>query len=210
MLPQEPAWPPVDQETEGLRRARSIRSRPSSRSRSRRCRAVRGDDRCQPGIMRQSAAARPARPGCVCIPAPGRSWSTIGRSSEYFGRGTEMLILLTRPLVVTDTVEQLQHQRSGRGRRADGQAGAVVTGHCPCAVSSRREPAPGAEVERPADPRCACQGAQEIRPQARPQGAAVHEALNGSCDIADCGFWIGAFGQSRNPHFAFMVGGGTS
>ena len=68
---------------------------------------------------------------------------------EYFGRGTDILIL-TRPLRVTDTGEQLQHQRSGCRRRHVGPGRRGIAGHCPCAVPGRREPAPGAEVERPA------------------------------------------------------------
>ena len=66
---------------------------------------------------------------------------------EYFPRETDVM-LINRPLQMTDTAQQLQHQHPRRRRRADGSGRRGVAGHRPRAVRRRREPAPRAEEER--------------------------------------------------------------
>ena len=119
---------------------------------------------------------------------------------QYFGRGTDILIL-TRPLQVTDTLNSYNISVQVAGGGTVWAGGRGVAGHCPGAVPGRRESARRAEVERPADPRCPCQGTQALRSEACPQGASVHEALKDLPD-SDCGFRIG---HLAGPKSAFCV-----
>ena len=104
-----------------------------------------------------------------------------GRSlEEHFGNAVD-LTEITMPFRVTNTEGRYNAMIKVEGGGHHGQAGAIRHGiaRALLAVGSRgfaRSAAPG----RTADARPAHEGAQEVRPQARPQGAAVHQALTRS------------------------------
>ena len=81
------------------------------------------------------------------------------------------------PFRVTNTEGRFNAMIKVEGGGVTGQAGAIRHGIARALLELDPEalgcPAPG----RLPDPRPADEGTQEVRPQARPQGAAVHEAL---------------------------------
>ena len=89
---------------------------------------------------------------CACIRAAGTIVVNERPADEYFPRETDMM-LINRPLQMTDTGSSYNISIHVEGGGLTGQAGAVVAGHRPCAVRGRREPAPGAEEERLPGPR---------------------------------------------------------
>ena len=107
---------------------------------------------------------------------------------EYFPRETDMM-LINRPLQMTETSSSYNISIHVQGGGLTGQAGAVVQGIARGAVRRRREPAPRAEEERLPGSRCARQGTQEVRSEARPQGSAVHEALVSGSWKLEAGSW---------------------
>ena len=82
------------------------------------------------------------------------------------------------PFRVTGTEGRFNAMVKVEGGGVTGQAGAIRHGIARALLSRRpgREPRASAPGRAP-DPRSAHEGAQEVRPQAGPQGAAVHEAL---------------------------------
>ena len=104
-----------------------------------------------------------------------------GRSlEEHFGNAVS-LTDITMPFRVTGTEGRFNAMIKVEGGGYHGQAGAIRHGiaRALLAVGSRGR-ASAAAPGRPADPRPAHEGTQEVRPQARAQGAAVHQALTGS------------------------------
>ncbi len=100
-----------------------------------------------------------------------------GRSpSEYFGR-RDLETVVTQPLRVTDNLGRFVASIKVEGGGVAGQAGAICHGIARALVVRRRGAAPRTEEGRPAHSRPAREGAQEVRPQARSQGTAVHQAI---------------------------------
>ena len=96
-------------------------------------------------------------------------------AAEYFGGASPQGAILL-PFRVTETEGRYSASVLVAGGGVSGQAGAIRHGIAR-ALQRAPERAGGAPRGRPADSRSAGQGAQEVRPQAGPQGAAVHQAL---------------------------------
>jgi small subunit ribosomal protein S9 len=95
-------------------------------------------------------------------------------ASEYFG-GASPEGAIQLPFRVTETEGRYSASVLVAGGGVSGQAGAIRHGIARALLSAH--PNARAALRGAADPRSAGQGAQEVRPEARPQGAAVHEAL---------------------------------
>jgi small subunit ribosomal protein S9 len=111
-----------------------------------------------------------------------------GRSlEEHFGNAINEADV-RMPFRVTGTEGRYNAMIKVEGGGVTGQAGAIRHGIARALLAgrSRSEP-PAAAPGRPPDPRPADEGAQEVRPQARPQGAAVHQALIGRRRCATVG-----------------------
>ena len=101
-----------------------------------------------------------------------------GRSlDEHFGNAVNEADV-RMPFRVTSTEGRFNAMIKVEGGGVTGQAGAIRHGIARAllevdADANRAAASPG----RPPDARSAHEGAQEVRPQARPQGAAVHQAV---------------------------------
>ena len=96
---------------------------------------------------------------------------------EHFGNAVNEADI-RMPFRVTGTEGRFNAMIKVEGGGVTGQAGAIRHGiaRALLEVDPDGEP-PAAAPGRPPDPRPADEGAQEVRPQASPQGAAVHQAL---------------------------------
>ena len=101
-----------------------------------------------------------------------------GRSlEEHFGNAVSLSDILM-PFRVTDTEGRFNAMVKVEGGGSQGQAGAIRHGIARALLESDPEARPCAAAPgRLPDPRPAHEGTQEVRPEARPQGAAVHQAL---------------------------------
>ena len=100
-----------------------------------------------------------------------------GRSFvEHFGAAIDEAEV-RMPFRVTNTDGRYNAMIKVEGGGVTGQAGAVRHGIARALLEIDAEPPPRASPGRLPHPRPADEGAQEVRPQARPQGAAVHQAL---------------------------------
>ena len=100
-----------------------------------------------------------------------------GRSlEEHFGNAVS-LTDITMPFRVTGTEGRFNAMIRVEGGGYHGQAGAIRHGIARALLASDPERASAAAPGGPADARSAHEGTQEVRPQARAQGAAVHQAL---------------------------------
>ncbi len=100
-----------------------------------------------------------------------------GRSlEEHFGNAVDLNDIMM-PFRVTGTEGRFNAMIKVRGRRHQGQAGAIRHGIARALLESDPEAARAAPPGRAPVARPAHEGAQEVRPQASPQGAAVHQAL---------------------------------
>ena len=98
---------------------------------------------------------------------------------EHFGNAVNESDV-RMPFRVTGTEGRFNAMIKVEGGGVTGQAGAIRHGiaRALLEVDPEAQP-PAAPPGRPPDPRPADEGAQEVRAQASPQGAAVHEALVG-------------------------------
>ena len=101
-----------------------------------------------------------------------------GRSlDEHFGNAVNEADVRL-PFRVTGTEGRYNAMIKVEGGGVTGQAGAIRHGIARALLEVDPEAQPAAAPPgRPPDPRSADEGAQEVRAQASPQGAAVHEAL---------------------------------
>ncbi len=101
-----------------------------------------------------------------------------GRSlEEHFGNAVD-LAEITMPFKVTNTEGRYNAMIKVEGGGHHGQAGAIRHGIARALLQSDPEGARAAAPPgRLPDARSAHEGTQEVRPQARTQGAAVHQAL---------------------------------
>ena len=109
---------------------------------------------------------------------PGEGQMVInGKTPEEFFGGILPEAELWMPFRVTGTEGRYNTMIKVEGGGVTGQSGAIRHGIARALLQvdpdNRRLAAPG----RPPHPRPADEGAQEVRPQARPQGPPVHEAL---------------------------------
>ena len=96
--------------------------------------------------------------------------------SEYFGR-RDLETVVTQPLRVTETTGRFEVSIKVSGGGIAGQAGAVCHGIARALIAADPELRGGTQGGRPAHPRLARERAQEVRPQASSEGAAVHQAV---------------------------------
>ena len=102
-----------------------------------------------------------------------------GRSlDEHFGNAVNEADV-RMPFRVTGTEGRFNAMIKVEGGGVTGQAGAIRHGiaRALLEVDPEAQP-PAASPGRPPHPRSADEGAQEVRPEASPQGAAVHQALD--------------------------------
>ena len=101
-----------------------------------------------------------------------------GRSlEEHFGNAVDLSDILM-PFRVTGTEGRYNAMVKVEGGGHQGQAGAIRHGIARALLESDPEGARAAAPPgRLPDARPAHEGAQEVRPEASPQGAAVHQAL---------------------------------
>ena len=100
-----------------------------------------------------------------------------GRSlEEHFGNAVDLADILM-PFRVTGTEGQFNAMIKVHGGGHHGQAGAIRHGIARAILQSDPGGARAAAPGRPPLARPAHEGAQEVRPQTSPQGAAVHQAL---------------------------------
>ena len=100
-----------------------------------------------------------------------------GRSlEEHFGNAVN-LTDIPMPFRVTNTEGRYNAMIKVEGGGVTGQAGAIRHGIARALLELDPEAPAAAAPGRPPDARPAHEGAQEVRPEARPQGAAVHQAL---------------------------------
>ena len=96
---------------------------------------------------------------------------------EHFGNAVNEADL-RMPFRVTGTEGRYNAMIKVEGGGVTGQAGAIRHGIARALLQLDPDDAPRAAAPgRPPHPRPADEGAQEVRPQASPQGAAVHQAL---------------------------------
>ena len=170
----QPARRPAAAQAEGLRRARTIRIRPSGLSRSP---DEEHHDMSTPPSTPGPVVARRPSPASGCCRARARSSSTVAALDEHFGNAVNEADV-RMPFRVTGTEGRFNAMIKVEGGGVTGQAGAIRHGiaRALLEVDSGGQP-PAAPPGRPPHPRSAHEGAQEVRPQASPQGAAVHQAL---------------------------------
>ena len=101
-----------------------------------------------------------------------------GRSlEEHFGNAVNESDV-RMPFRVTGTEGRFNVMIKVEGGGVTGQAGAIRHGIARALLElDPGRPSPAASPGRAPDPRSAHEGAEEVRAQARPQGAAVHQAL---------------------------------
>ena len=104
-------------------------------------------------------------------------------AADYFGRGPALHTLRT-PFRVTETEGRYSASVLVAGGGFTGQAGAIRHGIARALVSALPGHASRSPRCRPPDARPARQGTQEVRPEASPQGASVHQALGHVCSAA--------------------------
>ena len=104
---------------------------------------------------------------------------------EHFGNAVNLSEILM-PFRVTGTEGRYNAMVKVEGGGYQGQAGAIRHGIARALLSSPipRRLAAAAAPGRLPDPRPAHEGTQEVRSEARPQGAAVHQALDRCCGTA--------------------------
>ncbi len=87
--------------------------------------------------------------------------------------------MVTQPLRVTDNLGRFVASIKVEGGGVAGQAGAICHGIARALVAADEELRPALKKAGLLDSRPAREGAQEVRPQARSQGSAVHETVKG-------------------------------
>ena len=111
------------------------------------------------------------------IPGEGQMVVNGRTPEEHFG-GILAEAELYLPFRVTGTEGRFNAMIKVEGGGTTGQAGAIRHGIARALLQVRPGGQPAAAAPgRPPHPRPADEGAQEVRPQARPQGPAVHQAL---------------------------------
>ena len=122
------------------------------------------------------AVARRRSPASGSCRARARSWSTAARSTSTSATPSNEADV-RMPFRVTDTDGRFNAMIKVEGGGVTGQAGAIRHGIARALLELDRGDRAAAAPGRPPHPRPADEGAQEVRPEARPQGAAVHQAL---------------------------------
>ena len=126
---------------------------------------------------RKTAVARVRLyPGTGEILINGKGYMTV------FTRGSHQAAVLA-PLKAAAADQRFNVQAKVAGGGITGWAGAVSHGIARALVVSDESLKRAAAPPEPADARLPHEGAQEGRPQARPQGAAVHEAVARSVSL---------------------------
>ena len=109
---------------------------------------------------------------------PGTGIHTInGKAFDAYFTTAMQRMTVTEALRVTETETTYDIDATMHGGGISGQAGALRMAIARSLVELDPEARAGAEEGRPAHPRPASQGEQEVRPQEGPQGPAVHQAL---------------------------------
>ena len=181
MLPKGPLGRQMLDQAEGVRRPRP----PARGAVARAARPVRGPRPLIPGGTdamatpltqttgrRKEAIARARlRPGTGVITVNGRPFETYFTTPAHRMEASE-------PLRVAEATERFDVDATINGGGVSGQAGALRMALARSLVELEPETRGHAQEGRPAHPRRAEEGEQEVRPQEGPQGAAVHQALS--------------------------------
>ena len=92
---------------------------------------------------------------------------------ELFTR-TEYRHAITKPLIVTESMNKFNVVAKVEGGGITGQAAAISHGIARALSTGERGKQAETTAERPANPRFPCQGAQEGGPQTREEGTTIH------------------------------------
>ena len=182
MLPEDQARPKAVQEAEGLPRRARIRTRRSSRSRSKRPRTA---ERSEVGggvlaveIQHRATGRRKTSVARVRL-VPGNGAITVNRRTldEYFPNNV-LKMIIKQPLLSTETAERFDIHVAVTRRRPLGPGRRDPPRHLARADRVQRGAAQASQEGRLPLARSPDEGAQEVRPARRARPVPVQQAMN--------------------------------